>query len=194
MFLSTAVLQSGHFDILVMLVARNGGRADICGIFALRARDISWWISLTEMHHAMAKYRGEVAEEQHAAVTEWSKLLTAKVAPIEQQASTIPERMQACLREGKAAFATGARFSMSCGLPSWQQLVTDVFGRMLAGRQYQEEEIESTLRAVKFADDLLAVAQTLTSILDEADVAALVASRLYSGSRSVRHCSKRWGT
>jgi SIR2-like protein len=132
------------------------------------------------LHSAVAKHRGELAAGQEEEVLTWANELAAKVTPMEQRAGDLPRRLRAHLREGRLAFVTGAGLSISCGLPSWYELVNDVFRQIMSRRGLYEDEIESTLHSVKFADDLLSLAQALTAVSSELDVASLVASRLYA--------------
>lgn len=131
------------------------------------------------LHLAVAKHRGDLAADQQAEVVAWGDRLAAKVIPIEQRARDLPERLRARLQEGRLAFVTGAGLSISCGLPSWYELVNFVFRELLARRGFHKDEVEATLASVKFADDLLSLAQALTAISNDTDVASLVASRLY---------------
>jgi len=129
---------------------------------------------------ARMKFSGAFAAAQEAYVVEWGEKLAAKVAPLERRADALPQRLRTFIREGRVAFVTGAGLSISCGLPSWRDLVDYVFQQIFARNGLFEDEIEHTLASVRFSDDLLCLAQALTVVASDADVASVVASRLYS--------------
>jgi hypothetical protein len=136
---------------------------------------------------ALTKYKGELAPYQRDEALKWAQRLRQRVEPLEEKARSIPDRLRAHISEGRFALVAGAGLSMSCGLPSWQNLVHDAAWQVLGRNGLVEEEVTSLLQSLSFADDLLSLSQALTALCTEGDLASVVTSRLYSGDPSPSH-------
>lgn len=132
------------------------------------------------LHAAVEKWEGKYAAAQYAEAQAWATNLASRVQLVEERSEDLPERLRNLRQQGRLAIAVGAGVSMSCGLPSWYELVHTVAKKILSREGLREEEIESVLKSVPFINDQLALAQAVSALVPETEIASVVASVLYA--------------
>lgn len=109
------------------------------------------------IHEAVNKYRGE-------SVKQWDTGIGREGRALEAAAADLPRRLVQCREAGRLTLVLGAGVGLSCHLPGWDALIRALFRETVGGQQLRPAETEALLATLRFGDDPLALAQTVTAV------------------------------
>ena len=120
------------------------------------------------------------AKAADQAVQEWALDISRRAEEIEKTARSLKGRLRLAQSKGKLSLVLGAGVSISCGFPSWNDLIQKTARSLLTKKNLLYEEIDGLLSVTAFGNDLLSVSQALTSFADESELIDSLAHVMFS--------------
>lgn len=109
---------------------------------------------------------------------QWADSIAARAQTIEAKEGDIPNHLRQAIDRSKLALVIGAGVSISCGLPSWEALVTNMARTIFHKSGLLFDEIDKLLATISVGNDLISLSQALTSIVDDTELINVLSSEL----------------
>jgi len=131
------------------------------------------------MVSAMKAYSGKALKDEIEFKKKKLIKLESDVCGIIKNTTISFESVSSLFEKGKVVFVFGAGLSISCGLPSWNELINKVADNIF-GYEYYEDEIKSFLEHLKNDMNLAGLCEGLSTFIENEDFIEIVRDILYN--------------